>query len=98
MKRNLAKHGRGGRGPKLLRENQDGHPYEYYSLGRFVVIAPGICGSRPTFKGTRIEVQIILDWLRAGRTIEDIQTGYPSVSRAAVQEAIRLAARALNDH
>src|SRR2546427_6703850 len=88
-----------GRGSvKLVRENRDGHPYEHYPLGRFVVIAPGVCGGRPTFKGTRVEVQTVLDWLRAGRTIKDILTGYPSVSRSAVREAIRLASRALSDH
>ena len=63
-----------------------------------MVIAPGVCGGRPTFKGTRVEVQTVLDWLRAGQTIEDILSGYPSVSRAAVQEAIQLAAEALNSH
>src|SRR5438128_2535275 len=96
MKRHSAMSGRGGL--KLVRENRNGHPYEYYPVGRFVVIAPGVCGSRPTFKGTRVEVQTVLDWLRAGRTIEDILTGYPSVSRSAVREAIRLASRALSDH
>src|SRR6266566_2720543 len=87
-----------GQALKLIRKRSAGDLYEYYPLGRFVVIAPGVCGSRPTFKGTRVEVQTILDWLRTGRTIEDILTGYPSVSRAAVQEAIRLAGKALTDH
>jgi len=95
MKRNPAPNGRNGL--KLVRENRAGHRYEYYPLGGFIVIAPGICGSRPTFKGTRVEVQTVLDWLRSGRTIEDILVGYPSVSRAAIQEAI-LAAEAFKDH
>ncbi len=87
-----------GHGLKLVREGKAGHQYEYFPLGRFVVIAPGVCGGRPTFKGTRLEVQTVLDCLRAGRSIEDILKSYSSVSRAAVQEAIRLAARALTDH
>src|SRR2546425_8130741 len=85
-------------GPKLVPEMRAGHQYEYYSLGRFVVLAPGVCGSRPTFKGTRVEVQTVLDCLRAGRSIEDILKSYPSLSRAAAREAIRLAAHALNGY
>ena len=96
MKRNGARIG--AHGLKLVREMKAGHHYEYYPLGRFVVIAPGVCGSRPTFKRTRVEVQTVLDCLRNGRSIEDILRSYPSVSRPAVQEAIRLASRALTDH
>ena len=95
MKPNGAKPAR--QGLKLLRETSGDQRYEYYPLGRFVVIAPGVCGSRPTFKGTRVEVQTVLDCLRTGRSIEDIIHSYPSVSRHAIQEAIRLAAKALAD-
>ncbi len=31
-------------------------PYRYYPLGDHVVRAPGVCGGRPTFKYTRIEI------------------------------------------
>src|SRR6266481_1732980 len=86
------------RSRKLIREGSAGHRYEYYPLGRYVVIALGVCGDRPTFKGTRVEVQTILDCLRNGRTIEDILLSYPSISRQAIQEAIHLATRALTDH
>jgi uncharacterized protein (DUF433 family) len=79
----------------LTREVTEGGAYEYYPLGRHVVIAPGVCGGRPTFKGSRVEVQTILDWLRRGRSIGDILKSYPALSRAAVEEAIHLAARAL---
>ena len=85
-------------GLKLVRESHGGEDYEYYPLGRYVVIAPGVCGDRPTFKGTRVEVETILDCLRSGRSIEEIMLSYPSVSRPAIQEAIRLASRALADH
>lgn len=79
----------------LIRETHDGDLYEYYPLGQHVVAALGVCGGRPTFKGTRIEVRVILGWLRAGRTIDRILEGYPSLSRAAVEEAISLASAAL---
>jgi uncharacterized protein (DUF433 family) len=55
---------------KLVREMIQGELYEYYSLGKYVVAAPGICGGRPTFKYTRIEVQVVFDLLAAGKPIE----------------------------
>jgi len=82
-------------GLKLVRENTPDGVYEYYPIGRYVVMAPGVCGGRPTFRGTRVEVQTILDWLGSGRPIGDILKGYPSLSKAAVEEAVKLAAQAL---
>ena len=82
---------------KLVRETNGGCAYEYYPLGRHVVIAPGVCGGRPTFKGTRVEVQTVLDCLRSGRDLQDILTSYPSLTRPAIEEAIQLATHALTD-
>jgi len=79
----------------LVRETHGNETYEYYPVGEYVVVAPGVCGGRPTFKGTRIEVQVVLDWLRAGRSIERILEGYPTLTHAAVEEAIELASEAL---
>src|SRR2546430_13531029 len=83
---------------KLVRETTADGVYEYYPIGRHIVIAPGVCGGRPTFKGTRVEVRTVLDALRDGETIPEILEGYPSLSRAAVGEAIQLATKALNDY
>ena len=51
---------------KLVHEVVGGEPYDYYPLGAYIVAAPGICGGRPTFKYTRIEVEVVLDLLAAG--------------------------------
>jgi len=84
-------------GRKLVREMSAESAYEYYPIGKHVVIAPGVCGGRPTFKGTRIEVKTILDCLREGRTIHDVLKSYPSLGRAAVNEAMALATQAFAD-
>lgn len=83
---------------KLVREGEGDEVYEYYPLGEYVVIAPGVCGGRPTFKGTRVEVQVILDWLRLGRSIDRVLEGYPSLTRGAIEEALELASRAFIEH
>jgi len=65
--------------------------YQYYPLGSHVVRAPGVCGSRPTFKYTRIEITGTLDRLASGENLDQIVAGYRGrVSREAVIEAIHL--------
>lgn len=82
---------------KLVREIYNGESYEYYPLGKYVVSAPGVCGGRPTFKYTRLEVSMILSRLAAGKTIEQVVQDYSRSHLApeAVMEAIQLADEAL---
>jgi uncharacterized protein (DUF433 family) len=67
------------------------------SLGDYVVVTEGVCGGRPTFRGTRVEVRVILELLRAGATITEILRNYPRISRKAIEEAISLATQAFTD-
>lgn len=71
--------------------------YEYYSLGRYVVSAPGVCRGRPTFKYTRIEVADVLRLLGAGESAEEIVADYsrPELTMEAIREAIQVAVEAL---
>jgi uncharacterized protein (DUF433 family) len=82
---------------KLVRGVVGGELYEYYPLGRYIVVAPGIRGSRPTFKYTRIDVRHALGLLAAGRTIEQVASGY-EIQIEAIQEALELAAGVLDLH
>lgn len=78
---------------ELVTEIYGGEPYSYYPLGEYVVRAPGVCGGRPTFKYTRIEVAYTLRRLAHGRTIKELVEGYRGlVSAPAIEEAIRIAA------
>ena len=75
----------------LMTEMVGGEPYRYCPLGDYVVRAVGVCGGRPTFKYTRIEITGTLERLAAGERLEDIVQGYRSrVSREAIIEAVRL--------
>jgi uncharacterized protein (DUF433 family) len=76
----------------LVTETIGGEPYQYYPLGEFVVRVVGVCGGRPTFKYTRIEMLGTLNRLAAGESLDDIVSGYDGrVSRDAVLEALRIA-------
>ena len=80
---------------ELVCEVVGGEPYEYYPLGEYIVAAPGVCGGRPTFKYTRIDVRHAIGLLAGGRTIEQVAQSY-RVPVAAIQEALELAAEALS--
>src|ERR1044071_4438108 len=76
---------------KLVCETVAGESYEYEPLGDYVVRALGVCGGRPTFKYTRIEIAGTLERLAAGETIDEIVAGYRGrVPHEAIVEAIRL--------
>src|SRR6266545_7051495 len=76
---------------KLITEVVNGEPYQYYPMGEYVVRAVGVCGGRPTFKYSRIEITGALDRIAAGESLEGIVAGYGGrISREAVMEAIRV--------
>ena len=77
--------------PELITEMVGGEAYHYYPLGKHVVRAVGVCGGRPTFKYTRIEITGTLERLAAGERIEDIVKGYRGrVPHEAILEAVCL--------
>ena len=81
---------------ELITEIVGGEPYQYYPLGDYVVRAPGVCGGRPTFKYTRIEVEVVLDLLAAGQPLEQLVENFQGrVPKESIQEALRLAASLL---
>jgi len=59
---------------------------------------PEIMGGTPVFPGTRVPVQTLLDYLKAGDTIEDFLEGFPTVTREQVVAFLeRGAALAITD-
>jgi uncharacterized protein (DUF433 family) len=49
----------------------------------------------PVFRGTRVWVQTLFDYLEGGETIEDFLEGFPSVSRELALEALKQAKQLL---
>jgi uncharacterized protein (DUF433 family) len=75
----------------LQTETIGDEPYQYFPLGKHVVRAVGVCGGRPTFKYTRIEVSGALQRLAEGENVDELVRGYQGrVSEAAIREAIQL--------
>lgn len=49
-----------------------------------ISISPEVMGGTPVFAGTRVPVQTLLDYLKAGESIDDFLDGFPTVSREQV--------------
>lgn len=45
-----------------------------------IEVKPGVMGGKPVIKGTRITVEIILDWLAAGWSEQELFDNYPRLS------------------
>jgi uncharacterized protein (DUF433 family) len=49
----------------------------------------------PVFRGTRVPVQTLFDYLEGGDTLEDFLAGFPTVSRALALDALEEAKQLL---
>ncbi len=54
----------------------------------FITSDREILGGKPVVKRTRISVDLILEWIATGGTIEQISKDFPQLSVAAIKEAI----------
>ena len=61
----------------------------------YIVADPQVMLGKPVVKGTRITVELILEKLAAGETVDDLLVAYPRLSREAVQAALAYAAETL---
>ena len=49
-----------------------------------ITSSPDVMGGTPVFAGTRVPVQTLLDYLKAGESIDDFLEGFPTVTRKQV--------------
>jgi uncharacterized protein (DUF433 family) len=60
-----------------------------------IVSDPAVLMGKPIVKGTRITVELILEKLAAGETIEQILAAHPRLTRESIQAALSFAAETL---
>jgi len=53
-----------------------------------IVSDPEILGGTPCFRGTRVPVDSLIDYLEAGDTLDEFLDNFPSVSREAAIAAL----------
>ena len=62
-----------------------------------IVSNPAILGGKPIVRGTRISVELILEWVASGATRDDILRKHPNLSAADVEQALAYAASAIRN-
>jgi uncharacterized protein (DUF433 family) len=60
-----------------------------------IVADPQVMSGKPVVKGTRITVDLILEKMAAGESVDDLLAAYPRLSRVGVQAALAYAADTL---
>ena len=58
-----------------------------------VTASKDVMGGTPVFAGTRVPIQTLIDYLKAGETINDFLEGFPTVSREQVTTFLQEAER-----
>ncbi len=62
---------------------------------RLIASDPSVMMGKPVVKGTRITVELILEKLAAGETIEQILDAHPRLTRKGIRAALAFAAETL---
>ncbi len=65
------------------------------SVTKLVVFNPTVMMGKPVIAGTRITVELVLDKLAAGETVEQILDAHPRLTREGIQAALAFASEAL---
>ena len=60
-----------------------------------IVRDPAIMSGEPTFRGTRVLVRTLFEYLEAGHSLERFLDGFPTVSREMVLQALEEAKESL---
>ena len=61
---------------------------------RFIVFDPEVCGGKPVIKGTRVTVEVVLESLAEGWSVEEVAEEF-KIPREAVLEALKYALKVL---
>ncbi len=70
-------------------------PRKIETMKNLIVSDPKVMMGKPCIAGTRITVELILDALAAGETIDQILEEYPFLTKEGIQAALSFAADAL---
>lgn len=64
-------------------------------MARAITRDPETMHGVPVFRGTRVPIQTLFEYLEGGETLEDFLEGFPTVSRSLAIEALEEAKRLL---
>lgn len=61
------------------------------SINKYVEVKKDLAGGAPVFKGTRVSIKTLFDYLEE-ESLEEFLKGYPSVTREQAEGVIEMAA------
>ena len=62
-----------------------------------IVSDPAILGGKPIIRGTRISVEMVMEWLASGASRDDVLKAYAHLAAEDVEQAIGYAAKAVRN-
>jgi len=64
---------------------------------RIISSSPDIMGGTPVFAGTRVPVQTLIEYLKAGESIDEFLRGFPTVKKESVIDFLERAEKLVAD-
>ncbi len=64
---------------------------------RKIIVNPKILSGKPIFEGTRIPVELILEFLSKNYSFEEILNEYPSLTKEDILSALKFAAERIKE-
>ncbi len=62
-------------------------------MNEAISVDPDVCNGRPVFRGTRIAVHTVFEFLSAGDSVEDVLEQFPDLKRSDIEAAFGFASR-----
>jgi uncharacterized protein (DUF433 family) len=62
-----------------------------------IVSDPSILGGKPIIRGSRISVEVVMEWMASGATRDQILEQYPHLRSDDIEQALAYAANAIKN-
>lgn len=60
------------------------------TTSKIIISHPDILGGKPVFKGTRVPVSNLIEYIESGYNVNDFLQGFPTVKKKQVNEILNL--------
>jgi uncharacterized protein (DUF433 family) len=65
-------------------------------VSEIITVKPEILGNQPVFKGTRVPVESLFDYLESGETLDIFLENFPTVTKVQAMAVIEIASKLLS--
>lgn len=65
-------------------------------VSEIITVNPEILGGQPVFKGTRVPVESLFDYLESGETLDSFLDNFPTVTKVQAIAVIEIASKLLS--